>query len=66
MPAAVTYPGVYVEEIPSGVRTITPVSTSVTAFVGFTARGTTNKARQIFNTGDFEREFGGLTSGGDS
>jgi phage tail sheath protein FI len=65
MPAAVTYPGVYVEEIPSGVRTITPVSTSVTAFVGFTGRGTTNKARQIFNTGDFEREFGGLTSGGD-
>ena len=65
MPAAVTYPGVYVEEIPSGVRTITPVSTSVTAFVGFTARGTTNKARQIFNPGDFEREFGGLTSGGD-
>ena len=65
MPAAVTYPGVYVEEIPSGVRTITPVSTSVTAFVGFTARGLTNKARQIFNTGDFQREFGGLTSGGD-
>ncbi len=65
MPAAVTYPGVYVEEIPSGVRTITPVSTSVTAFVGFTARGTTNKARQIFNPGDFEREFGGLSSGGD-
>jgi uncharacterized protein len=65
MPAAVTYPGVYVEEIPSGVRTITPVSTSVTAFVGFTARGSTNKARQIFNTADFEREFGGLSSGGD-
>jgi phage tail sheath protein FI len=65
MPAAVTYPGVYVEEIPSGVRTITPVSTSVTAFVGFTPRGSTNKAGQIFNTADFEREFGGLTSGGD-
>ena len=34
MPSALTYPGVYVEEIPSGVRTITGVATSVTAFVG--------------------------------
>ncbi|MEH1804423.1 hypothetical protein [Nostoc sp.] len=29
-----TYPGVYVEEIKSGVRTITGVSTSITAFIG--------------------------------
>ena len=29
MPAALTHPGVYVEEIPSGVRTITGVSTSM-------------------------------------
>jgi Bacteriophage tail sheath protein len=65
MPAALTYPGVYVEEIPSGVRTITPVSTSVTAFVGFTARGATNKARQIFSTADYEREFGGLSAESD-
>ena len=62
MPAALTYPGVYVEEIPSGVRTITPVSTSVTAFVGFTSRGPTNRARQIFNPGDFEREDVGIAS----
>jgi len=33
MPITPTYPGVYIEEIPSGVRTITGVSTSVTAFV---------------------------------
>jgi phage tail sheath protein FI len=65
MPAALTYPGVYVEEIPSGVRTITPVSTSVTAFVGFTSRGPTNRARQIFSTADLEREFGGLSADGD-
>ncbi len=65
MPAAITYPGVYIEEIPSGVRTITPVSTSVTAFVGFTGRGATNKARQIFSTADFEREFGGLSAESD-
>jgi Bacteriophage tail sheath protein len=65
MPAELTYPGVYVEEVPSEVRTITPVSTSVTAFVGFTSRGPTDRARQIFNTGDFEREFGGLSADGD-
>ena len=34
MPVATTYPGVYIEEIPSGVRTITGVATSITAFIG--------------------------------
>ena len=29
MPVALSYPGVYIEEIPSGVRTITGVATSV-------------------------------------
>ena len=37
MPSALTYPGVYVEEIPSGVRTITGVSTAIGAFVDFFA-----------------------------
>lgn len=32
MPTPLTYPGVYIEEIPSGVRTITAVATSITAF----------------------------------
>ena len=39
MPAARTYPGVYIEEIPSGVRTIMGVGTLVTAFVGPAKRG---------------------------
>ena len=30
----VSYPGVYIQEIPSGVRTITGVATSITAFIG--------------------------------
>ena len=55
-----TYPGVYIEEIPSGVRTITGVSTSVTAFVGYTQRGPTDKATQIFSMSDYERNFGDL------
>jgi uncharacterized protein len=60
MPVAPTYPGVYIEEIPSGVRTITGVGTSITAFVGYTTRGPVNQAIRILNFGDFERAFGGL------
>ena len=60
MPTTPTYPGVYIEEVPSGVRTISGVATSIAAFVDFFARGPMNRAVQIFNMGDFEREFGGL------
>ncbi len=62
MPIIPTYPGVYIEEIPSGVRTITGVATSIAAFVGYFPQGLMDKAVQIFNMGDFEREFGGLNS----
>ena len=56
-----TYPGVYVQEVPSGVRTITGVSTSVTAFVGYTSKGPVNTPERVFNFGEFERGFGGLS-----
>src|SRR5260370_38420832 len=55
-----TYPGVYIEEIPSGVHAITGVSTSNTAFVDFFARGPVDQAVEITSYGDFERIFGGL------
>ncbi|WP_380874683.1 hypothetical protein ACFB49_00610 [Sphingomonas sp. DBB INV C78] len=60
MATNVSYPGVYIEEVPSGVRSIAGVATSVAAFVGFTARGPTNQPVQIFSFADFERQFGGL------
>ena len=60
MPAALTYPGVYVEEIPSGVHTITGVATSITAFVGRALRGPVSVATTINSYGDFEKIFGGL------
>jgi phage tail sheath protein FI len=63
MPITPTYPGVYVEEIPSGVHTITGVSTSVTAFVGAAKRGPINKPVRILSYSDFERRFGGLDAG---
>src|SRR5688500_12004034 len=60
VPATLTFPGVYIEEVPSGVRTISGVATSITAFVGYTARGLDHRAQRIFGLGDFERAFGGL------
>ncbi|MBN3947591.1 MAG: phage tail sheath family protein [Nostoc sp. NMS7] len=60
MPTQPTYPGVYIEEIPSGVRTITGVSTSITAFIGRSLRGPVNEPITINSYGDFERIFGGL------
>ncbi|HRJ53107.1 MAG TPA: phage tail sheath subtilisin-like domain-containing protein [Candidatus Thiothrix moscowensis] len=60
MPVALSYPGVYIQEIPSGVRTITGVATSITAFIGRAKRGPVNKAVTINSFGDFERTFGGM------
>lgn len=61
MPSALTYPGVYVEEIPSGVRTITGVATSVAAFIGAARRGPIEEPTVINSFGDYERIFGGLS-----
>ncbi len=60
MPVTPTYPGIYIEEVPSGVRTITGVATSITAFIGRALRGPVNKAVTINSYADFERSFGGL------
>lgn len=60
MPVVPTYPGVYVQELPSGVRTITGVATSVTAFIGRAARGPVNQVVVVNSFGDFEKTFGGL------
>jgi phage tail sheath protein FI len=60
MPVPLTYPGVYIEEISSGVRTITGVATAIAAFVGFTRKGVPDKAVTITSFGDFERAYGGL------
>lgn len=54
------YPGVYIEESPSGVRTISGVGTSITALVGWAAQGPTNRAQRVLSFQDFVRHFGGL------
>jgi phage tail sheath protein FI len=60
MPVALSYPGVYIEEVPSGVHTITGVATSITAFVGRALRGPVDEPVRIFSFAEYERVFGGL------
>jgi phage tail sheath protein FI len=61
MPATLTYPGVYIQEISSGTHAITGVSTSVTAFIGAAKRGPIDEAVRILSFADYERRFGGLS-----
>lgn len=60
MPVQPTYPGVYITETASGVRTIAGVATSITAFVGRAKRGPVNEPTVCFKFGEFARRFGGL------
>jgi hypothetical protein len=60
VPVTPTYPGVYIEELPSTAHTIVGVATSITAFVGYTKRGPANEPTEVFSFGDFERTFGSL------
>ena len=53
-------PGVYIQEIPSGGRNITGVSTSIAAFIGWAAQGPTDCAQRVLSFQDFEHQFGGL------
>jgi hypothetical protein len=64
MPVTPTYPGVYIQEVSSGVRTIAGVATSITAFVGRARRGPVAEPTACFNFGEFNRRFGGLWSEG--
>jgi len=61
-----SYPGVYIEELPSPVHPITGVTTSVAAFVDVFASGPVNKAIQISSVADFARVFGGYSADSES
>lgn len=58
MPISPTYPGVYIEEVPSGVHTITGVATSIAAFFGQAKEGPVDKAVRLLSFADFQRTFG--------
>ncbi len=78
MPITPTYPGIYIQELPSTAHTITAAPTSIAVFVGYThpfktnwdpdpsGSGTTNSHGpvEIFSFSDYEREFGGACQSG--
>ncbi len=75
MPVQVSYPGIYIEELPSTQQVVTGVTTSSTAFVDYFRRGPvtiadnpqnlqnptfTPVAFQVNNWSDFQRLYGGI------
>ena len=58
-----TYPGVYIQELESGVHTITGVATSIAAFIGWAPQGPVGQPTLIQSWGDFQSQFGGLYGG---
>jgi phage tail sheath protein FI len=62
MPIPPRYPGVYIDEVPAGVRTIAGVATSITAFLGAAPKGPVDVAVAIDDFSDYERLFGGLNA----
>ncbi len=64
MPVQVTYPGVYVQEVPSGVRTIVGVSTSIGMFIGASNRGPIGRPARCLNYAAFRDKFGDDSNAG--
>jgi phage tail sheath protein FI len=58
-----SYPGVYIEEISSGVRPLEAASTSTAAFVGLAESGPAEASR-ITNWTEFQRLYGSYISDG--
>lgn len=52
------HPGVYIEEIPSGVQPIEGVSTSNAAFIGKAEMGPVAKAQLITSVAEFQTRYG--------
>ena len=55
-----TYPGVYIQELPSGVHSITGVATSIAAFVGWAPQGPVTETRLVESWSDYQATYGGL------
>lgn len=58
--AEILSPGVFIEEVPSAVQVVQPVSTSNMGIVGATQRGPTDEATLVTSFAQFTRIFGEL------
>ena len=61
--ATVTYPGVYIEEVPGGARPIDIVGTSTAAFVGLAERGPQGRPGSAAGA-EFQRLYGDFIADG--
>jgi phage tail sheath protein FI len=67
MSVSTSYPGIYIQELPSSSNAIVPAPTSIAAFVGYAhpyQTGTFGTAQQLFSFFDYQTYFGGLFSSG--
>ena len=63
MSVTTSYPGIYIQELPSNAHTIAAAPTSVTVFVGYSHPFKTVQFGvpvELFSFSDYEREFGGF------
>jgi uncharacterized protein len=60
-PDKVSHPGVYIEEVPSGIHAIEGVSTSIAAFVGRCSRGPTDGPTLVGSFAEFVQLFGQIS-----
>jgi hypothetical protein len=65
MPVQTSFPGIYIQELPSSTHTITASPTSVTVFVGYTHPFKTDpktfgKPIEVFSFTDYQNAFGGF------
>jgi phage tail sheath protein FI len=58
------HPGVFIEEVPSGVSPIEGVSTSTAAFLGKAATGPLDHAQLVTSFIEFQSDFGGFLNDG--
>ncbi|MFD5406129.1 phage tail sheath family protein [Streptomyces griseorubiginosus] len=61
---ALSYPGVYVQEVAGGVRPLDTASTSTAAFVGLSEMGPDTGAGLVTNWTDFQRVYGSFIADG--
>lgn len=60
--AVLSYPGVYVQEVSSGVRPIEAAGTSTAAFIGVAEKGPVGEVRKVFNFTEFQNTYGNFLS----
>jgi uncharacterized protein len=62
MGTALSYPGVYIEELSSGQHTVTGVATSIAAFIGWAPQGPVDRPEMVQSFAEYQTIFGGYNA----